>query len=86
MGNDSLPATPAAEPIAALARPECILVGSVMPFSTRSGGSVPVPGERFIPLGSDLDVVAARVEGRTMAKELGFDIIDQARIATAIVS
>jgi len=39
---------------------------------------------RCIPLHSDLDIVAARIEGRNLAKELGFGIIDQARIATAI--
>ena len=39
---------------------------------------------RCIPIRSDLDIVAARVEGRNLAKEIGFDIIDQARIATAI--
>jgi serine/threonine-protein kinase RsbT len=33
---------------------------------------------------NELDIVAARVEGRNLAKELGFGIIDQARIATAI--
>jgi serine/threonine-protein kinase RsbT len=33
---------------------------------------------------NELDIVAARVEGRHLAKELGFGIIDQARIATAI--
>ena len=43
-----------------------------------------MPDERSISVGSDLDIVAARVAGRTMAQELGFDIIDQARIATAI--
>jgi serine/threonine-protein kinase RsbT len=40
--------------------------------------------ERRISIESDLDVVAARVEGRQLAKDLGFGIIDQARIATAI--
>jgi serine/threonine-protein kinase RsbT len=40
--------------------------------------------ERQISIQSDLDVVAARVEGRKLAKELGFGVIDQARIATAI--
>ena len=40
--------------------------------------------ERRIPLNSDLDIVAARVEGRHLAREMGFGIIDQARIATAI--
>lgn len=42
------------------------------------------PDTRRIPIHSDLDIVAARIEGRNLAKELGFGIIDQARIATAI--
>jgi serine/threonine-protein kinase RsbT len=37
-----------------------------------------------IPINNDLDIVRARVEGRNMARSLGFGIIDQARIATAI--
>lgn len=37
-----------------------------------------------IPINSDLDIVAARVEGRSLAREMGFSTIDQARIATAI--
>jgi serine/threonine-protein kinase RsbT len=37
-----------------------------------------------IPLKNDLDIVSARVEGRNLAKSLGFGVIDQARIATAI--
>lgn len=37
-----------------------------------------------IPVDNDLDIVSARMEGRNMAKELGFGVIDQARIATAI--
>ncbi len=40
--------------------------------------------ERCIPVKVDLDIVLARVEGRNLAKELGFGTIDQARIATAI--
>ena len=40
--------------------------------------------ERTVPIRSDLDIVTARVEGRDLAKELGFGVIDQARIATAI--
>lgn len=40
--------------------------------------------ERIVPVRSDLDIVTARVEGRELAKELGFGVIDQARIATAI--
>lgn len=39
---------------------------------------------RVVPVRSDLDVVAARVEGRNLAREMGFGTIDQARIATAI--
>ncbi len=39
---------------------------------------------QHIPIRSDLDIVTARVEGRNLAREIGFDIIDQARIATAI--
>jgi serine/threonine-protein kinase RsbT len=37
-----------------------------------------------IPISSDLDIVTARVEGRNLARDMGFGIIDQARIATAI--
>ncbi|HID08479.1 MAG TPA: anti-sigma regulatory factor [Armatimonadetes bacterium] len=37
-----------------------------------------------IPVKNDLDIVSARVEGRNMARALGFGVIDQARIATAI--
>lgn len=40
--------------------------------------------ERTLLIRSDLDIVSARVEGRDMAKSLGFGTIDQARIATAI--
>jgi serine/threonine-protein kinase RsbT len=44
----------------------------------------PSAEERCIPVKTDLDIVSARVEGRHLAKELGFGTIDQARIATAI--
>mgnify|MGYP000378728761 CR=1 FL=1 len=40
--------------------------------------------ERRIPIRSDLDIVNARVGARDLAKALGFGIIDQARVATAI--
>jgi serine/threonine-protein kinase RsbT len=40
--------------------------------------------ERTLLIRSDLDIVSARVEGRDIAKALGFGTIDQARIATAI--
>ena len=38
----------------------------------------------IVPIRSDLDIVTARVEGRELARDLGFGVIDQARIATAI--
>ncbi len=37
-----------------------------------------------IPIHNDLDIVSARVQGRHIAQALGFGVIDQARIATAI--
>lgn len=37
-----------------------------------------------MPVRNDLDIVSARVQARNMAKDLGFGVIDQARIATAI--
>ncbi len=43
-----------------------------------------MPEERRVSINNDLDIVAARVEGRNLAREMGFGIIDQARIATAI--
>jgi serine/threonine-protein kinase RsbT len=46
---------------------------------SRSYGS-----ERRIAIRSDLDIVNARVGGRDLAKSLGFGVIDQARVATAI--
>jgi serine/threonine-protein kinase RsbT len=39
---------------------------------------------KTIDINNELDIVSARVEGRNMAKTLGFGVIDQARIATAI--
>ncbi len=38
---------------------------------------------RRISIKNELDIVTARVEARSLAKEMGFGIIDQARIATA---
>ena len=43
-----------------------------------------VEKRKIINISNELDIVSARVEGRNMAKMLGFGIIDQARIATAI--
>jgi len=43
-----------------------------------------MPEMRRVAINNDLDIVAARVEGRNLARQMGFGIIDQARIATAI--
>jgi serine/threonine-protein kinase RsbT len=43
-----------------------------------------MPEMRRVSINNELDIVAARVEGRNLAREMGFGIIDQARIATAI--
>jgi serine/threonine-protein kinase RsbT len=43
-----------------------------------------MPDMRRVGISNELDIVAARVEGRNLAREMGFGIIDQARIATAI--
>lgn len=43
-----------------------------------------MPEVRRVSINNDLDIVAARVEGRNLAREMGFGVIDQARIATAI--
>lgn len=37
-----------------------------------------------VSINNDFDIVAARAEGRRLAREMGFDTIDQARIATVI--
>ena len=43
-----------------------------------------MPDARRVSINNDLDIVAARVEGRNLAQEMGFGTIDQARIATVI--
>jgi serine/threonine-protein kinase RsbT len=43
-----------------------------------------MPEMRRVSINNELDIVAARVEGRNLARDMGFGIIDQARIATAI--
>jgi serine/threonine-protein kinase RsbT len=40
--------------------------------------------KRSVPIKNDLDIISARVEAREVAKRLGFGIIDQARISTAV--
>ena len=39
---------------------------------------------RRVEIHNDLDIVTARVAGRELAQEIGFGVIDQARVATAI--
>lgn len=39
---------------------------------------------RRVSINNDFDIVAARTAGRRLAQEMGFDIVDQARIATVI--
>jgi serine/threonine-protein kinase RsbT len=55
-----------------------------MTESDRAAQSSHVPEARRVTIHNELDIVAARVEGRNLAKEIGFGIIDQARIATAV--
>lgn len=43
-----------------------------------------MPEIRRVPIENDLDIVAARIEGRNLARAMGFGVIDQARIATVI--
>jgi serine/threonine-protein kinase RsbT len=42
------------------------------------------PGETRIQIGSDVDIVKARQEGRRVAAEVGFSLTDMVLIATAI--
>ncbi|MBI2909370.1 MAG: anti-sigma regulatory factor [Chloroflexi bacterium] len=37
-----------------------------------------------VPINSDADIVSARQQGRSLARELGFSLVDQTVIATAI--
>jgi serine/threonine-protein kinase RsbT len=39
---------------------------------------------RCVSINNDLDIVTARVEARNLARQIGFGIIDQARIATVV--
>lgn len=43
-----------------------------------------MPDEQHIPIVREEDIVLARQEGRALAKTLGFGLVDQSRIATAI--
>ncbi|MGI6554944.1 MAG: anti-sigma regulatory factor [Bacillota bacterium] len=41
-------------------------------------------GDKTIQVGDELDIVAARQAGRELSRSLGFNIVDQTRITTAI--
>ena len=43
-----------------------------------------MPDARRVSINNDLDIVAARAEGRGLAQEMGFSTIDEARIVTVI--
>jgi serine/threonine-protein kinase RsbT len=43
-----------------------------------------LPAETTVPVSSDDDIVLARQSARQIAKDLGFGMVDQARIATAV--
>jgi len=43
-----------------------------------------MPRERTVSIHNDHDIVAARLASRQLAQELGFGMVDQARIAAAV--
>ena len=43
-----------------------------------------VPAEQHLPIQAEQDIVAARQTARETAKRLGFGMVDQSRIATAV--
>jgi serine/threonine-protein kinase RsbT len=43
-----------------------------------------VPVEQLVPIAGEPDIVAARQTAREIAKKLGFGLVDQSRIATAV--
>jgi serine/threonine-protein kinase RsbT len=45
---------------------------------------VSLDGEERIPIGDEQDIVAARQRARELAKSMGFGMVDQSRIATAV--
>jgi serine/threonine-protein kinase RsbT len=44
----------------------------------------PGSAEQALPIASERDIVAARQRAREVAKALGFSLVDQSRIATAV--
>src|SRR3954462_11013009 len=53
-------------------------------WPTRPPGSAPVETERHVTIAGEEDIVVARRLAREAAKGLGFGIVDQRRIATAV--
>src|SRR3989442_13326655 len=52
--------------------------------STAARGTATVPDELLVPIASDVDVVTARQQGRSVAANAGFSSGDQTVIAAAI--
>ena len=46
--------------------------------------SAPAAAERRLPIAGEQDIIAARQHAREIARTLGFRIVDQSRIATAV--
>jgi serine/threonine-protein kinase RsbT len=45
-----------------------------------------VPVEERLPIAGEEDIVRARQRARDVARALGFGMVDQSRIATAVVA
>jgi serine/threonine-protein kinase RsbT len=45
---------------------------------------IPTPEATEVPIQAEADIVVVRTRGREMARQLGFGMVDQTRIATAI--
>jgi len=44
----------------------------------------PLPSEQRVPIAAEVDIILARKAAREAAKALGFGMVDQSRIATAV--
>ena len=47
-------------------------------------GAWPVAAEQVLPVAGEADIVAARQAAREIARSLGFGMVDQSRITTAV--
>ena len=45
---------------------------------------IPVPAEERLPISGEQDIVLARQRARDVARGLGFGMVDQSRVATAV--